>query len=230
MPKPLLALQVAVIAMLLMPAAVMASGHWSTDPLNYVWKDLFGFDPKWQNSPNDLVVNVVLPTFAIFIITLGFMRVLPIFQGSDNIEYSIAILVALSAMFTGAVGWLNTWALAFLGQLAFVLFFIMFLVGSILYTKGFLKKQSVASKLGAAYKQAELDSIKKVKAYEEKLAALDKEIAETPAKLKAQNKENEIQPTLSKLEMKRETTALALLEEKHARRARKEGIEEITNT
>lgn len=142
MQKPvLLVAVVALFSLLLTPALVAAQSISSNQIIDFLWVKTFKFQINWLYTPNLLVLNVIIPTLAIYAIFLGMMRTLQIFRGMGNMEHMIAILVALSALFTGGIGYVSG-LLAGLGNFSVIIFFVLMIIGMILYSVGFVRKST----------------------------------------------------------------------------------------
>lgn len=137
------------ISMLLVPGLAAAVNCDSN--CQYVWHGIFGFDLNWLNSPRDLFINIIIPSAAVFMIFLGVFRAIGIGRMMGNLDYGISIMVMLATLFTGWLGAINTYALAFMGQFAFWGFFAVFVVAGGLYFWGIGRTARGEARIGAEY-------------------------------------------------------------------------------
>ena len=173
----------------------------------YIWVQLFGFDKEWLNEPRQLIINAIIPTIAIYAIFLGLLRTLRIFSGTGNVEHLISLLVSLSALFIGWVGYIS-YALYGLGNFAFLIFVLIFVVGTILYTKGYFIKLNATTQIFNSYK-------KRDKQISDRMLKLELEIEELKSqKLNDKNLTSAKLRTIDKNIIKREEELAKKQEEK----------------
>ncbi len=126
--------------LLLTPGLALAIS--CTGPCDYVWNGIFGFKTAWLNEPRELIVNAFIPSAAIYVFTLGLLRATGMNQSMGNMEHAVAIIVMLSALFTGGIGAVNTWALVVMGQFAFWGYVIVFLIaGGFFFATKYLRSK-----------------------------------------------------------------------------------------
>lgn len=143
---------VAIFAFLLAPVLAAAQAISSSQIVDFIWVKAFKFQVSWLSNPNQLILQAIIPSIAIYAIFLGLMRTLRIFQGMGNMEHLIALTVMFAALFTGGIGYVSG-LLAFLGNWSVAIFFVMMFVGSILYARGFFKSViTPTQELSWAYK------------------------------------------------------------------------------
>lgn len=123
---------------LLAPALVAAQYYGSGQAVDFIWVKTFGFEKSWLSNPNQLIVQAILPTVALYAIFLGLLRTLQIFRGMGSMEHVISAVVCLSAMFTGGIGWISGVMMG-LGYWSIIIFIILVVLGGGLYTWGFLR-------------------------------------------------------------------------------------------
>ena len=79
---------------------------------------------------------LLVPFIAIWTITLGFLRTLRIFPNQRNLELIISFTMAFATLPTGAFTSIVNLLLGISGTVATLAFFIMFIVGVFLYSRG----------------------------------------------------------------------------------------------
>lgn len=136
---PVIILSIMFFGVVFMAADAVAQAFSASSATDYIWTRFFGFQRSWLSNPRELMVNVIVPCLAIFFITLGMMRATRVTRSMGNIEYMIALVIMLAALFSGGVSWLNTYLLAFMGQFAFVAFAAMFIVGTFFYSWSYMR-------------------------------------------------------------------------------------------
>lgn len=171
--RPVLALSVMFFAFLLTPALALAQS--ADQILDFIWVKTFKFEKQWLYTPNLLIVNAILPTIAVYAIFLGLMRTLRIFESMGSMEHVIALVVTFSGLFLGWIGWVAVW-LGFLGAWSVGIFIILFLIGSVLYSWGFLKsfRRTQVDELADAEKKAVSVLNKRLGSVNSKLQSLER--------------------------------------------------------
>ena len=143
-------LPVLLATLLFSPALALAQ---SFDFDNDIWVGTFGFDLAWKTEPRELILQVILPFASIYIIFLGLLRSFGILRAvSESTEHAISLVVALSALFTGTIGWISSW-LSFLGQFSVGVFIFLFFAGAFFYSLGFIRKHNTLKDIFTAYKK-----------------------------------------------------------------------------
>lgn len=148
---PLILLSVFMFSVLFAPALVMAQAFNSNQAFDFIWVRTFGFDQEWASNPRLLLVNAVVPAFALFAIMVGMMRVVGVSRGmGSTAEYLIAIAVMLAALFTGGLGWISQ-ALVIMGSTGVIIFVAMFMVGSGLWAWSYVRRKDTEKDIEQAY-------------------------------------------------------------------------------
>lgn len=177
--------------LVLTPAIALAQTFSSSQATDLIWVRTFGFERSWLSNPNELMTGAIIPSFAIFAIFLGMMRVIRISQGMGNVEYLIAIAVMLAALFTGGVGWISG-LLAGVGAYSVILFVAMFIVGGSLYAYGYMKAKKVSAKnIHDTYTKSYDDIEKEIDGIDSRVAEITKDLGteKNERKKKAMRKE-----------------------------------------
>ncbi len=188
MNRPAIVLAVLFITFLLTPTLVAAQ-YSSSQVVDFIWVKTFGFERQWLNNPQQLILNALLPAVAIYAIFLGLLRTMRLFEGMGAMDHVIALVVMFAALFTGGIGYISG-LLFFLGNWSVILFFILFLIGSILYAKGFIGKyrKDAYGEIASAEKKITQNYSKRIRAIEDELAKLEKEYAKAEGNEQAQQK------------------------------------------
>jgi len=105
--------------------------QWEYD-INWLWTELFGLPEEWMQVPA-IIYNFIIPFIAIFVICLGFLRVIRIFENVPNVEYVLAFCMAFSTLPVHAFVTIVSWTLGIMGGLSYVVFFILFILGLFFY-------------------------------------------------------------------------------------------------
>lgn len=107
----------------------------------YLWTQVLGLPAEWV-QPQQFLFNFVIPFIALYTIILGLLRNLRIFPMATYTNWVIAFAMAFmtlpSRIFVTIVGIV----LGFAGIFGFFIFIVMFFVGSYLYARGFIYRQS----------------------------------------------------------------------------------------
>ena len=174
--RSIFALAVA-LSFLFAPALVAAQYYGSNQAVDFIWVKTFGFEKSWLSNPNQLITQAILPTVALYAIFLGLLRTLQIFQGMGSMEHVISIVVCLSAMFTGGIGWISG-VMAFLGVWSIAIFILLMIVGGGLYTWGFMRnaKGRFLYNLNHEYKASHKHITQQMQAVEKKQKELQLEM------------------------------------------------------
>lgn len=91
-----------------------------------------------STNPNAFVLNVMLPFLLIFVIIWGMLRMIKIFGAdatANKINLVIAFVITVFASFTDAWGVIVGLA-AGTGQFAYIMFFVVFVLGTIFWAIG----------------------------------------------------------------------------------------------
>jgi hypothetical protein len=165
------------LSFLLTPAMVAAQYYSANQAVDFIWVKTFGFQKSWLNNPNDLITQAILPTVAIYAVFLGLIRTLRIFQGMGSMEHLISVVVCLTMLFSGALGWVSG-IMAFLGIWSIAIFLILMFVGGILYSIGFYKRNKYAQvdSVMSVYDKAVNGQIKDIKRYDKQINKWGKEL------------------------------------------------------
>lgn len=168
--KPVLALSVVFLVFLMTPALVAAQSLSSSQVVDFLWVRTFGFQKAWLSEPREIILQVILPTVAIYAIFLGLTRTIGIFSGmGESMEHVIALVVALASLFMGFIGYVSA-VLAGLGTFSFWLFAILFVAGAFLYAKGWIgKRRSVLDSAWSDYRRESRHIDGKIKEEEKKI-------------------------------------------------------------
>lgn len=88
----------------------------------------------YGQSISNLLFRLIVPFIAIWAITLGFLKVVRIFPRSPNLEIIISFAMAFATLPTGVFVAFVGFLLAASGWLSTILFFVMFILGILLYS------------------------------------------------------------------------------------------------
>lgn len=172
MNKQVLGVSVLIFTFLLTPALVLAQS--SSQVVDFIWVKTFKFERQWLNNPNQLILQALLPAVAIYAIFLGLLRTMRLFAGMGSMDHVIALIIMFVMLFTGGLAWISG-GLLVLGSWSFIVFFVLFFIGSILYAKGYLGsyRRSALGHIESAYKSSASSLEKRIKAYNKKIDELE---------------------------------------------------------
>jgi len=159
------------LSFILTPTLAAAQYYGSSQIVDFIWVKTFGFQASWLSNPNQLITQAILPTVAIYAVFLGLVRTLRIFQGMGNMEHLISVVVCLTMLFTGGIGWIAG-AMIALGVWSIVIFFVLMIIGGVLYMIGFTKRT----------KYEQIDSVMKL--YDHATKKVNKQISREDAQIK----------------------------------------------
>jgi hypothetical protein len=159
------------------PTIAEAQYYSSNQIVDFIWVKTFGFKSQWLNQPRDIILQVILPSLAVYAIFLGLIRTLQIFRGMGSMEHLIAVVVTLSSLFMGWIGWVSAW-MALLGVWSIVIFIFMILVGGGLYSYGFIRssKQRYVNEILSDYQKATNRVYRDIDNYNRHISRIDNEI------------------------------------------------------
>jgi len=121
--------------------------------VEYLWEEVFGLPAEWM-IPRNFIFNFMVPFLALFAVCLGMIRAIGMFRRSPNIEVVLAFSMAFLTLPSKWFIWFVSVSLGFMGGYAYVLFFIMFLLGGGLYTRTFYLRKLTAKKTAESYLRA----------------------------------------------------------------------------
>jgi hypothetical protein len=189
--RAIVALSIIFLTFLLTPTIVLAQSATSNPTFLYVWTNFFKFDREWLSNPNQLMVNAIIPSFAIFAITLGLMRTVKITYGMGRMEYLIALAVMLAALFTGGIGWISG-LLTAMGIYGVIMFVAVFFIGVGLWAYGYVRGRGSVKMLHDTYVSNIGALDKQIEASENEIKQLSADLGSGkiigPAKVKAAQK------------------------------------------
>jgi len=164
------------LSFILTPTLAAAQYYGSNQVVDFIWVKTFGFQSAWLSNPNQLITQAILPTVAIYAVFLGLIRTLRIFQGMGSMEHLISVVVCLTMLFTGGIGWIAG-AMIALGVWSIVIFFVLMIVGGALYFVGFVRRT----------KYEQIDSVMKI--YDHATKKVNKQISREDAHIARLGKE-----------------------------------------
>ncbi|MBI4894314.1 MAG: hypothetical protein HY833_01105 [Candidatus Aenigmarchaeota archaeon] len=127
-----------------------------------------------QQNPNLLLTSVLLPFLLIFVVMWGMLNMIKIFGDgpvSRKVNIILALCVALLAGITPAWSIITGMA-AFLGEFTWVAFFIVFIIGTILWMAG-RTRGVYHDQWSSTYRPGNYDNLKNL---DKEIARLRKEI------------------------------------------------------
>jgi asparagine N-glycosylation enzyme membrane subunit Stt3 len=101
--------------------------------------NVFGFLAQASGDPNLLLTTVLLPFLLVFVIFWGILRMVKIFgtdQTANKITLVVSLVVTIFVAFTDAWGLLATQLAAATGVFTYIMFFGVFILGTILWAIG----------------------------------------------------------------------------------------------
>lgn len=157
------------------------------------------------SNPNSLLTAVLLPFLLIFVILWGILNVMKIFGPEGRkINFIIALVITIFTAFTDAWGVVATQLAAFTGVFVYVMFFAVFILGTIFWAIG--RSRNVYGEHVSGTGGTNLNSLK----------VLDKEIGKRMKKykeLKDQGRDKEAESlgeTIIMLKKRREIMILGM--------------------
>ena len=109
--------------------------------------NVFGIPQEWL-TVQKIIFNVIIPFIAIMAVSLGMLKQLRIFPRSTNIEILLAFVMAFSTLPTKAFVVFVGWSLAAMGIWAYIIFFLLFIVGSTIF--GFMRGKGYVAEYKAS--------------------------------------------------------------------------------
>ncbi len=189
--------------------------------------DMTSFLTKILNIPsewltgNAILFNVFLPFLAIFMIVLGFMKTLRIFQTSGAIQWVLSFLIAFMTFPTSAFLYIVSFFLQLSGVVA-VLGFVALFIGGVALTTGLgIRKRQWryerAGHLKDVYKNTLLSSKREVDNMDKRIEQIEDRIEDIrtirlPAAAGDANLVNSLNAEIKQLEDKKKEFAVRLKE------------------
>lgn len=171
----------AVFSFFFAPSLAEAQYYGSSQIVDFVWVKTFGFKAQWLNEPKEIILQVILPSVAIYAVFLGLLRTLQIFRGMGSMEHVIAAVVMLSSLFMGWIGWVSGF-MAVLGVWSIAIFIFLILIGGVLYSIGFVKrtKHTQIDSILSDYNKATGGIHKQMNNYNRHISNLNRRLSRTP--------------------------------------------------
>ncbi|MEM5843915.1 MAG: hypothetical protein QXX07_02620 [Candidatus Aenigmatarchaeota archaeon] len=130
--------------------------QWSAE---YLWKEVFGLPAEWL-QPRNFLFNFLVPFLALYVMLLGLLRQLRIFWRTPAIEIVIAFAMAFMTLPSKIFLVYVQITLGLAGVWGYTMVLLMFIVGSLLYSLGyifkpyaFLQRQRTMANIYKTYKK-----------------------------------------------------------------------------
>ena len=94
--------------------------------------NVFGIPSEWL-TVQKLIFNVIIPFLALMAVCLGMLKQLRIFPRAREVEFLLAFLMAFSTLPLKWFVTFVTWSLGAMGVWAYIIFFVLFMFGSLLF-------------------------------------------------------------------------------------------------
>lgn len=138
--------------------------------------NVVGFLLAASGNPNALLTTVLLPFMLIFVVLWGVLNMIKIFGNdptSKKINLVISLVITIFAAFTDAWGIIATQLAAFSGQFAVVMFFVVFIIGVIMWAVG--RSRGIYGEHVYPYNQKDFRNVKEI---DKQLAKILKKLEE----------------------------------------------------
>ena len=100
--------------------------------VNDFWVTALGLPEEWMAFPT-FIYNFLLPFIAIFAVSLGLLGELNLYRTQPNVKYVLAFAMAFSTLPTRVFVSFVALSLGVLGVFSYLVFFVLFIVGSLLF-------------------------------------------------------------------------------------------------
>ncbi|MBS3055712.1 MAG: hypothetical protein J4452_04475 [Candidatus Aenigmarchaeota archaeon] len=136
--------------------------NWDISTVTEVATNVFGIPQEWLTAQK-LIFNVIIPFLALMAVCLGMLKQLRIFPRAQYVEVLLAFLMAFSTLPLKWFVIFVTWSLGAMGVWAYIIFFVLFVFGSLLF--GIMRGRGYVGEFNASmafYKDVnkELDQIR----------------------------------------------------------------------
>ncbi|MCS7106011.1 MAG: hypothetical protein NZ942_01710 [Candidatus Aenigmarchaeota archaeon] len=168
------------------------------DP-KYIWVEVFGLPEEWL-QPRNFLFNFLVPFLALYVILLGIFRQLRIFWRTPGVEVVLAFAISFIFLSTKIFLIYLQITLGLVGVWGYSMFLLMFIVGSFLYSLGyifkpyaFLQRQRTLATVYKTYRKG-------TESLEKQLESIRLEIGKVQAEMVQAKPEEDLTPFIKKIE------------------------------